>query len=107
MFCKECGKEIKNNNAVICTNCGCPIENKINQKDKSSYSNITAFLLCFFIGIFGIHRFYVGKSGSAIAMLILTLTFFGMIISGIWNFVDFIIIICQKFQDKDGKTLYW
>ena len=66
---------------------------------KSDKSNVVALLLCFFLGFLGAHRFYVGKIGTGIVQL---LTFGGL---GIWAFIDFIIIIVQKFTDKDGNTL--
>lgn len=47
----------------------------------------TAFLLCWFFGVFGAHRFYMGKTGSAIVQL-LTLGGFG-----IWALIDLIRII--------------
>jgi TM2 domain-containing membrane protein YozV len=65
----------------------------------SERSWVAALLLCIFFGVFGAHRFYVGKIGTAILML-LTLGGFG-----IWAVVDLIIIICQDFKDKDGKVL--
>ncbi len=65
----------------------------------SDKSNTVAALLCFFIGFLGVHRFYVGKIGTGILML---LTLGGL---GIWNLIDFIIIIMQKFTDKEGNTL--
>ena len=34
---------------------------------------LPAFLMAFFVGALGVHRFYVGKTGSGIAMLVLTL----------------------------------
>ena len=102
MFCKECGLKISDH-AIACPKCGCPT----NKENGSEKKNIVAFFLCWFFGLFGTHRFYVGKNGSAIAMLILTLTLFGMIISGIWDLVDFITIICGNFTDKDGKKLTW
>ena len=47
----------------------------------------TAFLLCWFFGVFGAHRFYMGKTGSAILQL---LTLGGL---GIWALIDLIRII--------------
>jgi len=52
----------------------------------SDKSNTVALLLCFFIGFLGVHRFYVGKIGTGVLML---LTLGGL---GIWNLIDFIII---------------
>lgn len=66
---------------------------------------LPAFLLSFFFGVLGVHRFYVGKVASGIVMLLLTCTFFGIIITGIWNLIDFITIIVGAFRDADGKPL--
>lgn len=68
---------------------------------KSEDSIIAALLLCFFLGCFGAHRFYVGKWKTAILMFV---TFGGL---GIWALIDFIIIIAGKFTDKDGRNLTW
>ena len=56
-------------------------------------------LLCFFVGGFGIHRFYVGKTGTAIIQL-LTLG-----ACGIWSFIDFIVICIGNFTDAEGKFI--
>lgn len=60
---------------------------------------LPAFLLCFFLGCFGIHRFYVGKIGTGVLQL---LTLGGL---GIWALIDFVMIIIGKFTDKDGNAL--
>lgn len=65
----------------------------------SEKSNVVALLLCFFLGFLGIHRFYVGKIGTGILQLV---TLGGL---GIWALIDFIIIVVQKFTDKEGNTL--
>lgn len=66
---------------------------------------LVALLLCWFLGMLGVHRFYVGKTGTGIAMLLITLTFFGMIVTGIWVLVDLIVIASGTFKDKDGGVL--
>jgi TM2 domain-containing membrane protein YozV len=60
---------------------------------------LPAFLLSFFLGVFGAHRFYVGKIGTGIVQL---LTLGGL---GIWAFVDFIMIIVGAFTDKEGNKI--
>ncbi len=67
--------------------------------EKSSKSNVAALLLCLFLGGLGVHRFYVGKIGTGIAML---LTLGGL---GIWALIDLIFIALGKFTDKDGNIL--
>ncbi|KUK49415.1 MAG: Putative membrane protein, partial [Parcubacteria bacterium 33_209] len=64
---------------------------------------IIMILLALFAGTLGIHRFYAGKIGTGIIMLLLTLTIVGVYISGVWAIVDLVMIVCDKF--KDGKGL--
>ncbi|AEI11192.1 MULTISPECIES: TM2 domain-containing protein [Cellulomonas] len=62
---------------------------------------LVATLLAFFLGTLGIHRFYVGKVGTGIAMIF---TLGGL---GIWTLIDFIMLLVQSFKDSDGLTLRW
>jgi TM2 domain-containing membrane protein YozV len=73
-----------------------------NDKTVSRRSRLAALLLCFFLGVFGVHRFYVGKVGTGVAMIF---TAGGL---GIWVLIDFIMIIVGGFTDIDGKfVLDW
>lgn len=65
----------------------------------SEKSRLAAFLLCFFLGEFGIHRFYAGKVGTGLLWLF-TLGFLG-----IGAFIDWIIILCGGFKDKKGNVI--
>lgn len=60
---------------------------------------VPALLLCFFFGVLGVHRFYVGKIGTGILQL---LTLGGL---GIWALVDFIMIVVGSFTDKQGRKI--
>lgn len=66
---------------------------------------LPAFLLAFFLGVFGVHRFYCGKTGSGIVMLLLTISVVGLFVSGIWATIDWIVIACGGFRDDEGKLL--
>ena len=60
---------------------------------------VPAILLCFFLGSLGIHRFYVGKIGTGILMLV---TLGGL---GIWTIIDFVMIAVGSFKDTQGRDL--
>lgn len=69
------------------------------QIEKSDKSFIAVLLLCFFLGVLGVHRFYVGKVGTGVIQL---LTLGGL---GIWAFIDFIMIAIGNFKDKQGLVI--
>lgn len=77
--------------------------NKAAKADKGTegrtYKQLVAFLLCFFVGVLGIHRFYLGHIGIGIVQL---LTAGGC---GIWTLIDFIRIITGDLKAKDGSEM--
>jgi len=58
-----------------------------------------ALALSFFGGVFGLHRFYVDKPRTAIAML---LTFGGC---GIWYLYDLVLVAAGEFRDSEDLPL--
>ncbi len=107
-FCKRCGEKIFED-AVICPKCGCQVEeiknnsqpqvvvnnNNVANANARAYAGgvgreknkWVALALCFFFGVFGVHKFYEGKIG----MGILYLCTFGLI--GFGAFIDFIVLL--------------
>ena len=49
-----------------------------------------AAVMAFVVGTLGIHRFYLGRTGSGIVMLVLSITVVGLIISAPWALIDMI-----------------
>jgi TM2 domain-containing membrane protein YozV len=70
------------------------------EQTYSPKSRLVALLLCFFIGVLGIHRFYVGKIGTGVLQLV-TLGGFG-----IWVLIDLILIVIGSFKDKQGQKIF-
>ena len=65
----------------------------------SEKSFVSTLILCLLLGGLGVHRFYVGKVGTGIIML---MTLGGL---GIWTLIDLIRIAVQKFTDSDGAVI--
>ena len=63
---------------------------------------LPVFLLFFFLAWLGVHRFFVGKIGTALLFIV---TLGGL---GIWWIVDLILIVTGNFKDKQGqKIVQW
>jgi hypothetical protein len=101
-FCTSCGAEI-NPNAVVCVKCGVAVPPAAGASTQvgptSEKSWLVTLLLCFFLGVFGIHRFYTGHTGIGVAQL---LTGGGC---GIWALIDFIMILVGNYKDASGLPL--
>ena len=67
--------------------------------EKSNKNWLVTMLLSFILGFLGVHRFYVGKTVSGVVWLLT-----GGIL-GIGALVDFIVILCGKFTDNEGKLI--
>ncbi len=100
MYCKNCGAEIANE-AVICVKCGVATGYKGSSglTDQNDKEWLTTLLLCFFLGVFGVHRFYTGHTGIGVIQLLT----FG--VCGIWALIDFILILTGSYRDAQGNTL--
>ncbi|MEA3052700.1 MAG: hypothetical protein QOG72_1603 [Sphingomonadales bacterium] len=71
--------------------------------DRNKY---IAALIAFLVGPLGIHRFYTGRTGSAIAMLILTCTVVGLVVTVPWAFIDmirYLIMSDREFAERYAR----
>lgn len=87
----------------------------VTQSTMSDKSKVAAALLSVFLGMLGIHRFYLGRVGSGAVMLICTvlgglttgiIVGFGLLtFVAIWVLIDFIRILCNSLVDAQGRKL--
>lgn len=105
-FCHNCGAQTMQG-AAVCTNCGVALGNApIN--NVQGKSKLAAGLLGILLGAFGVHNFYLGNTGKAIAQLLITLLTCGVgsIISGIWGLIEGIMILAGSINtDANGMPL--
>lgn len=134
MFCKNCGAQIVPN-SVNCARCGTPIGvgnsfcpncdaptapgaafcsscgvtlTPAPYPAAQRKSKIAAGLLGIFLGTLGIHNFYLGYTGKAVAQLLMTLLSCGAlsIVTGIWGLVEGIMILTGSiYADANGIPL--
>lgn len=109
MFCKYCGKEIEES-SKFCEHCG----KNLNEEPQTiirevhycqptqAKSQFLAIILCLFLGLLGIHDFYMGNNGRGVAKLLIILLlgwlYIGFFINAFWCLCDFIVIL-----SKDDK----
>jgi TM2 domain-containing membrane protein YozV len=113
-YCNACGAET-NKLAEICIKCGAKLSKTGTVAGASPKSRLVLTLLAFFLGELGIHRFYAGKIGTGVVMLVLTIVgyatvwlifgFLPLAVVWIWNLIDFIYAIVGKFTDKEGNLI--
>lgn len=95
LYCYHCKAETPPA-AVVCVKCGVGLPPLAATSPKDW---LTTLLLCFFLGCFGIHRFYTGSTGIGVIQL---LTFGGC---GIWALIDLIMIAIGAYRDGEGNKL--
>lgn len=112
-FCPKCGTPITTPTQIAAKS-GTEVA-KEPARDISPKSRVATTLFAWFLGIFGAHRFYVGQTGTAVTMLVLSIVGFAtlwlfvgtfiLIAVGIWAFVDFIIAVTGNMRDREGKLI--
>lgn len=102
-FCENCGNALPEN-AAVCLNCGVAVNNAPVIDPSIQKSKLVAGLLGIFLGSIGVHNFYLGYTGKAVAQLLISILTCGAgaAVTGIWGVIEGIMLLCGKI-DKDGK----
>lgn len=100
MPCRHCDSMISAI-AEICPHCGVRQDPSAVALpgDASDKKLIPAAILCLILGVFGAHRFYVGKTGTAVLQL---LTIGGL---GLWMLYDLVLLLTAQFRDAEDKPV--
>jgi hypothetical protein len=102
--------------AAACPNCGYPTGVQNADPQAQAYgaapqaqayeqkSKLTAGLLGIFLGAFGVHNFYLGYTGKAVAQLLISVLSCGFlaVASEIWGIIEGIMILTGSIN-VDGK----
>ncbi|HEX8240359.1 MAG TPA: TM2 domain-containing protein [Allosphingosinicella sp.] len=73
------------------------------EPDLGDRNRYIAALLAFLVGPLGIHRFYTGRIGSGIVMLVLSCTVIGLIATVPWAFIDMIRYLVMSDREFAGR----
>lgn len=118
-YCNECGAAT-NALAEVCVKCGVRLARpKSKQTGVSDKSRLVITLLSGIPGLVfdigGIHRLYLGKTGTGVTMLVLSivgwftcwfLVGIPMLIAvWIWSLIDFIFAVSGKMKDRNGDLV--
>lgn len=126
MYCKNCGVEINENQAIcvkcgvkvgegntFCHNCGnnippaadvcmnCGFATKTSKDNLGGKDKITLALICFFFGGIGVHNFMLGETKKGIFKIAMTCCFG---IGAILALIDFIKILTDKYEIAPDKV---
>lgn len=84
--------------------------------DANKKSTSVAYLLWFFLGMFGAHRFYLGHTGTAVTLLVITLVslplmfvligLLTILIPCVWWLVDAFLIPSMTRDSNNGLVLH-
>ena len=119
MFCKQCGKPI-DDGQELCEDCKNAAAASANANynynnanpnpnfNPQAKSKVAAGLLGIFLGSLGVHNFYLGYTGKAIAQLLITILSCGFlaVVSSVWGLVEGILILTGSINtDANGVPL--
>jgi uncharacterized membrane protein/ribosomal protein L40E len=128
-FCQNCGAKT-NPQQEVCLKCGTLLKREEKHEPLGRKNKLIALLLCLFLAPLGVHRYYMGRVGNGVAMLLLYFSIFvflfmgairslpepvwiGLLVFGafalvgymVWWIIDLISIATGKMKDRQGRKL--
>lgn len=102
-YCDNCGKPFNGQRGINCLSCGSPTGLPA-PAQPAPKSRLVAGILGVMLGIFGVHNFYLGNTGKAVAQLLITVLscFLLSPVSAVWGCVEGIFILIGRIN-SDGK----
>lgn len=109
-YCPNCGQPTTPN-AAVCISCGVALTPPVPAGEQKS--KLVAGLLGLFLGGYGVHNFYLGYTGKAVAQLVISVLgvllafiFFGIpnMAVGVWALIESIMILCGSIK-TDAKGI--
>ncbi len=82
-------------------------ENLKEVEKGTAKSRLAYLLLAWFLGVLGIHNFYIGRNGVAIAQLLITLLIGIFIVPLIAVWIWVLIEMVTVTQDASGQPMSW
>ena len=98
-FCANCGKEVAPN-AEVCLNCGVAVKGA--KDDLNGQDKIVMILICLFLGTFGVHNFMMGETKKGVFKIIMS---FCCGIGGILALIDLVKIAMGKYVVDPTKLV--
>lgn len=120
IYCTRCGQAMSIAGEHVRTTVACPhcahridpwrVLGQPNPADPRGYdgivstrSRLVAGVLGITLGMFGVHRFYLGYTGIGVVQIIVTCLTGG--IGWVWGFIEGILCLCGQMTDVDGLPL--
>lgn len=102
-FCPNCGIQTMPN-AFVCHHCGIALSQPVIAGEQKS--KVLAGILGILLGFLGVHNFYLGYTGKAVAQLLITLLTCGAgsFVTSIWGLIEGILILSGSI-DKDANNV--
>ena len=101
-YCANCGKELTDEQD-ICLNCGVRVKKSTTSSDPNAKSKLAAGLFGIFLGVFGVHNFYLGETKKGLFRILMT---FCCGIGEILALVDLILLLIGSYKHSTETYLF-